>query len=79
MAYFLREQSKVEPCVFRLIVENEVSFMVGVHVDDIIVYGRKNACEKLFARLKERFPVKNQRQLKLYIGFAFVRDGNQAW
>ena len=31
------EQCKAEPCVFRKIINNEVSVMVGVHVDDIIV------------------------------------------
>ena len=29
------EQCKAEPCVFRKIIKNEVSLMVGVHVDDI--------------------------------------------
>ena len=29
------EQCKAEPCVFRLMVKNKVSLMVGVHVDDI--------------------------------------------
>ena len=48
-------------------------------MDDIIVYGRKNACDKLFARPEEWFLVKKQRELKMYIGFASVRDGNQAW
>ena len=33
------EQCKAEPCVFRKIVKHEVSLMVGVHVDDIIVSG----------------------------------------
>ena len=54
------EQCKAEPCVFRLMVKDEVSLMIGVHVDDIIVSGGKNACEKFFAQLKERFPVKNK-------------------
>ena len=40
-----------------------MSLMVGVHVDDIIVSGGKNACEKFFTRLKKRFPVKNQGEL----------------
>ena len=48
--------------------------MVGVHVDDFIVSGGKNACEKFFAQLKERFPLKNQGELKMYTGCAFVRD-----
>ena len=28
------EQCKAEQCVFRKIIKNEVSLMVGVHVDD---------------------------------------------
>ena len=48
--------------------------MVGVHVDDIIASGGKNACDKFFAQLKERFPVKNQGELKMYTGCAFFRD-----
>ena len=31
------EQCKAEPCVFRLMVNDKVSLIVGVHVDDIIV------------------------------------------
>ena len=54
------EQCKAEPCVFRLTIKNKVSLMVGVYVDDVIVFGGKNACEKFFAQLKERFPVRNQ-------------------
>ena len=46
------------PCIFRLMVKDKVSLMVGVHVDDIIVSGGKNVCEKFFAQLKEQFPVK---------------------
>ena len=68
------EQCKAEPCIFRLLVKDEVSLMVGVHVDDIIVSGDKNACDKFFAQLKEQFPVKNQGELKMYTGCAFVRD-----
>ncbi|CAM9110405.1 unnamed protein product [Ascophyllum nodosum] len=68
------EQCKTEPCGFRLMGRNEVSLMIGVHVDDIIVSGGKNACEKFFAQLKERFPVKNQAELNNYTGCTFVRD-----
>ena len=68
------EQCKAEPCVFRLMVKDEVSLMVGVHVEDLIVSGGKNACDKVFAKLKERFPVKNQGELKMYTGCAFVCD-----
>ena len=36
--------------------------------------GGKNACEKFFAHLEERFPVKNQGELNMYTGCAFDRD-----
>ena len=36
------EQRKAEPCAFRKIVENEVSLVVGVHVDVIIVSGEND-------------------------------------
>ena len=39
------EQCKAEPCDFRLMAKDEVSLMIGVHVDDIIVSGGKNVCE----------------------------------
>ena len=68
------EQCKAEPCVFRLMVKDEVSLTIGVHVDDIIVSGGKNACDKFFTKLMDRFPVKNQGELKMYTGCAFVRD-----
>ena len=48
--------------------------MVGVYVDDIIVSGRNKAFEKFLAQLKELFPVKNKGELKMYTGWAFVRD-----
>ena len=68
------EQCKAEPCVLRLMVQDEVSLMVGVHVDDITVSGGKNAAEKFFTQLKERFPVKNQGGIEMYTGCAFARD-----
>ena len=52
----------------------QISLMVGVHTDAIIVSRGKNACEKFFAQLKERFSVKNQRELQIYTDCAFVRD-----
>ena len=45
------ERCKAEPCVFKLMVKDEVSLMVGVHVDEIIVSGGKNASDKFFAKL----------------------------
>ena len=68
------EQCTADQCIFRLMVKDEVSLMIGVHVDDIIVSGGKSTCERFFAQPKERFPVKNQGELKMYTGCAFVRD-----
>ena len=52
------EQCKAEPCVFRKITKNDVSLMVAVHVDDIIVSGEQVLCDEFFSQLKQRFPVK---------------------
>ena len=67
------EQCKAEPCVFRKIVKNEVSLMIGVHVDDIIVSG-EDLCDEFFSQLKQRFQVKNLGELKIYTGCAFELD-----
>ena len=68
------EQCKAESCVFRKIIKNEVSLMVGVHVDDIIVFGEQDLCDEFFGQLKQRFPVKNLEELKMYTGCASERD-----
>ena len=68
------EQCKAEPCVFRNIIKNEVSLMVGVHVDDIIVSGEQDLCDEFISQLKQQFPVKNLGELKVYTGCAFERD-----
>ena len=68
------EQCNAEPYVFWLMVKDEMSLIVGVHVDVIIVSGGNNARDKLFAQLKERFPVKKQGRLKMYTGCAFPCD-----
>ena len=68
------EQCKAEPCVFRKIIKSEVSLMVGVHVEDIIVSGEQGLCDEFFSQLKQRFPVKNIGELKMYTGCAFERD-----
>ena len=68
------EQCQAEPYVFRKIIKNEVSLMVGVHVNDIIVSGEQLLCDEFFSQLKQRFPVKNLGELKMYTGCAFERD-----
>ena len=68
------EQCEAEPCVFRKIIKSEVSLMVGLHVDDIIVSGEHVLCDEFFNQLKQRFPVKNHGELKMHTGCAFERD-----
>ena len=58
------EKSKAEPCVFRELVNGNVELMVGVHVDDIIVCGEKDDCNKFLDELRQRFPVKNKGVMK---------------
>ena len=68
------EQCKAEPCVFRKKVGDEISLIVGVHVDDIIVSGEHDVRNQFFKQFRGRFPVKNQGELKMYTGCAFVRN-----
>ena len=68
------EQCKAEPCVFRKIIKNELSLMVGVHVDDIIVSGEQDVRNEFFGQLKQRFPMKNLGELKMCTGCVFERD-----
>ena len=42
----------------RKINKNEMSLMVGVLVNDIIVSGEQDMCDEFFGQLKQRFPVK---------------------
>ena len=65
---------KADPCVFRRIANEKVESMVRVHVDDTIVCGEKDACNRFLDELRQRFPVKNQGKLKMYTGFAFIGD-----
>ena len=61
------EQYRPDPCVYRKIVE-------GVHVDDILVSGEKEACEELHHTLNENFPTETLGELKWYLGCAAERD-----
>ena len=68
------EQCKAKPCIFRKVINNKVSLMVGVHVDDIIVSEEQDMCDEFFDQLRQRFPVKNLGEHKMYTGCAFERD-----
>ena len=67
------EQCKAEPCVFRRLVDGRVALMIGVHVDNITVSGKKNDCNNFLDKLRQRFPVKSEGELSMYTGRAFSR------
>ena len=71
------EQCKAELCVFCKIIKNEVSLMVGVHVDYIIVSGAQDFSDEFFGQLKQRFLVQNLGEFKMYTGCAFERDWDE--
>ena len=51
-------QSKADPCVFRNVVDREVTVIVCVHVDDLAVTAKdKHTFDAFYAQLKEKFPV----------------------
>lgn len=56
--------------VIRL-VDGRVALMVRVHVDDIIVGGEKDACNKFLEKLRQGFPVKTEGKLCMYTGCGF--------
>ena len=68
------EQCKAEPCIFRKMINNKVSLMVGAYVDDIIVSGEQDMWDEFFDQLRQRFSAKTLGELKMYTGCAFERD-----
>ena len=69
------EQSKADPCVFRKVVDGEVTLIICVHVDDLAVTAkRKNTFDSFYAELKEEVPVSDMDYLSWYLGCAFERD-----
>ena len=49
------EQCKVDPCIFRKIVDGVVVMIVGVCVDDLLVEGSEEDCESLLVSLNKKF------------------------
>ena len=72
------EQSKTDPCMFRKVVDGEVTLIVYVHVDGLAVTVKdKETFNAFYAQLKEEFPV-NDMGLSWYLGYAFERDRMRA-
>ena len=69
------EQSKADPCVFRKVVDEEVTLIVCVHVDDLAVTAKsEDTFDALYAQLNEEFPVSDISDRSRYLGCAFERD-----
>ena len=71
------EQCRADPCVYRKIVKGVVKLIFVVHVDDVIVSGKKEACDELHHTLNENFRTENLVELKWYLGCAVERDWQQ--
>ena len=54
------EQCKADPCIFRKMVNDKVSLMFGVRIDDIIVSRKSDVYHEFLSELKQRFSVKHQ-------------------
>ncbi|CAB1105630.1 unnamed protein product [Ectocarpus sp. CCAP 1310/34] len=68
------EQCRVDPCVFRKVVDGEVVGLIVIYVDDILVAADEGDREELFASLNKKFPVKDLGECTWYDGCAIVMD-----
>ena len=68
------EQCLVDPCVFRLIVNDEVAAMLVVYVDDIKIAATKEITDSVVADLNKRFPTKHLVEVTWYIASEYKRD-----
>ena len=69
------EQSKADPCVFRNVVNGEVTLIVCVRVDDLAVTAKdRETFDGFYAQLKNKFSVSDMGDLSWYLGCAFERD-----
>ena len=63
------EQSKGDPCVFRKVLNGEVTLIVCVHVDDLVVAEKdKEAFDALYTQLLEEFSVNDMGDVSWYLG-----------
>ena len=68
------EQSRTDPCVFRMIVDGKVELIMAAHVDDIAIEGSDEACRDFHAALNTNFPTNNLGELTWYTGGASKRN-----
>ncbi|CAM9397304.1 unnamed protein product, partial [Ascophyllum nodosum] len=63
------EQAKVDPCVFRKVVDGEAEMVVVVHVDDILAHAKDQATMNRFAaELGRKFKLKDMGDAEYYMG-----------
>ena len=62
------EQCRADPCVYRKIVEGVVKLRLVVHVDNVLVSGKKEACDELHHTLNENFPTETFRGVEVMSG-----------
>ena len=70
-------QCQTNLCVYKQIVEGVVKLILVVHVDDILVSGKKEASGVLHFTLNENFRTENLGELKWYLVCAVERDWQQ--
>ena len=67
------EQSRTDPCVFRMVVDGKVELIMAIHVDDNVVEGSDDASRYFHAALNTTFATKNIGELTWYPGCTFKR------
>ena len=69
------EKSKADPCVFRKVMDGEITLIVCLHVDELAVTAKKKETfDAFYAQLNEKSPVNELGDLSWYFGCAFERD-----
>ena len=68
------KQCPADSCVLRSMETGNFSLMVVIHVDDILVVGNKQRCDKLCFDLNRSVSINNLGQLSWYTGCSFIRD-----
>ncbi|CAB1115659.1 unnamed protein product [Ectocarpus sp. CCAP 1310/34] len=68
------EQCRVDPCIFRKVVDGEVVGLIVIYVDDIMLSATEEEREELLASLQKRFPVKDLGDCTWYDGCAIEVD-----
>ena len=69
------EQAKVNPCVFRKVVDGEAEMVVVVHVDDIVAHAKDQATmDRFAAELEQKFKLKDIGDAGHYMGCHITRN-----